>query len=536
MQQHAPRKATLKAVRALLRAALPLFVLMASSEAAASSTVTVSTGLGQIVGRQEGGLRVFRGIPYARPPVGPLRWRPPVPEPAWRGVAKATKFGAACPQSLRKPPPILTDGAVMRTSEDCLTLNIWGPTGRNLPVMVFIHGGAFVEGSGAEPIYDGAHFARAGVILVTLNYRLGPLGFFAHPSLTREAAAEAPLANYGIMDQREALRWVSKNIAAFGGDPNNITLFGQSAGAVSVLALLTMPDEHLFAHAILQSGGPWANGQTLAEASSDGEKIARQAGLPDNASAAALRALAVRSILGAEQRRLAGAPYPFAKGVISTRPIIDGRLVSQRLSTLVQSGHLIGVPIIVGFNSGEDSLLTGPGAAATFRSAFGAADATDVERLYRPDRPDRYGHLLAAQDTDRSLFQDAILGAPARWLARQALRSYFYYYDFVPGAVSQQQGAPHGGELATLFGNFQASDGLSKSDRQSREAFSKSLRQCWISFAKAGEPRCPPFGPWPSYGETDSLLYLGSPTRVMKSFRADRFDWLDNLRQKGLLQ
>jgi len=494
-------------------------------------SVIVDTPDGEIAGQSSGQINVFRGIPFALPPIGGLRWKPPVPQPARPGVSSAVRFGPSCMQPAQGSPQTLTDGFPQRFSEDCLTLNIWAPKGHNLPVMVWVHGGAFFLGSGSEPLFDGTNFARDGVILVTINYRLGPFGFFAHKSLMKEAGPYAPLANYGIMDQREALRWVQRNIAAFGGDPNNVTLFGQSAGAVSVLALLTLPDEHLFARAIHQSGGPWVNNTPLSISETQGRQLAEFAGAAPDASAEQLRSLPAEALLSAAGKQRRVLPYPFRNGEITTQPIIDGRFIRDRLDTLVETGHLQRVPLIVGFNSGEDSLIPGENDPSDFLSYFKAASPQALSNLYRADRADAYGARVSSPDVGRSLFQDAILGAPARWLARQASKaapSYLYFYDAVPQGSSKLIGAPHGDELPMLFGN------LLRPDRGAlTSSFSYRFRQCWVSFAKSGSPNCGFDTAWVRYSnEDDKLLNFTSSVSLISKFRKDRFDWLDSIHEK----
>ncbi|HEY0782893.1 MAG TPA: carboxylesterase family protein, partial [Thermoanaerobaculia bacterium] len=218
--------------------------------------ITIDTGV--LAGSAADGIQTFKGIPYAKPPVGPLRWRPPQPPAAWKEARDATAFGAACPLG-----GAALEGDGLQTSEDCLTLNVWAPahadrSSPGAPVMVWLHGGANSNGAGAKRYYDGTAFARDGIVLVSLNYRLGPLGFFAHPALTKEAGPSEPLGSYGLMDQVAALGWVKRNARAFGGDPARVTVFGESAGGEDVLALLAVPSATgLFQQAIVESGPGW---------------------------------------------------------------------------------------------------------------------------------------------------------------------------------------------------------------------------------------------------------------------------------------
>ncbi|MCB1693249.1 MAG: carboxylesterase family protein, partial [Pseudomonadales bacterium] len=230
--------------------ALALMAILAARAYGATPVVTIDTG--KVAGESGSGINVYKGIPYAAPPTGNLRWAPPAPAGRRGETLDATEFGPACPQPAR--PDRGRDFGPQ--SEDCLTLNVWAPeNAANAPVMVWIHGGAFRIGNGGAPFYDGRHFADKGIVFVSINYRLGYLGFFAHPALTAQAG-DAPLANYGLMDQVAALKWVQHNIAAFGGDPAQVTIFGESAGASSVLFLMASPEARgLFARAISESGG-----------------------------------------------------------------------------------------------------------------------------------------------------------------------------------------------------------------------------------------------------------------------------------------
>ncbi|MGO9545339.1 MAG: carboxylesterase/lipase family protein, partial [Rhodomicrobium sp.] len=286
----------LRARAAIVAALTMFFAAFAPGLAFAQSGLLATTANGRVEGRWQDGVRAFKGIPYAAPPVGDLRWRSPRPPASWTGVWPARDFGAPCPQASSK------DIHERGMSEDCLTLNVWTPargTGTKLPVMVWLHGGAFETGWTGLRMYDGSNIANHGVVMVTLNYRLGPLGFFGHPQLTEEAKAESlPTANYGLLDQIAALLWVKRNIEAFGGDASNVTLFGESAGGVSVLAMMTAPAaKGLFHKVIIQSGGGRWVAPSLTERSGNylsaheyGEEAARDFGLKPENAIAGLRA------------------------------------------------------------------------------------------------------------------------------------------------------------------------------------------------------------------------------------------------------
>ena len=271
----------------------------------------ITIAQGRLNGASRNGIERFLNIPFAAAPVADMRWRPPGAAPTRSGVRDATAFGPSCPQPVR--PAIVAGGVADRQSEDCLQLNIWRPaSATRLPVMVWLHGGAHVIGSGTFPAFDGSQLARDGVIVVTINYRLGALGYFAHPALTAEAAAsETPIGNYGLMDQIAALEWVRANIAAFGGDPARVTVFGESAGAIDIVTLLTIPQAAgLFSSAIVQSGINLFEPNPLAQQEQLGLALASRAGVSVQANAGDLRQISTEALLAASAGRGAGLTNP----------------------------------------------------------------------------------------------------------------------------------------------------------------------------------------------------------------------------------
>jgi para-nitrobenzyl esterase len=489
-----------------LAAALAAVVCFASCGAvAAEPTVTVSSGA--LKGVQSGNLEIFKGVPYAAPPVGPLRWAPTAPAPSWSGVRDATSFGAICPQP-KRPDGVAAAGAGMAQSEDCLFLNVFTFAGaKKAPVMVWIHGGAFRFGSGSGPIYDGAAFARDGVILVSINYRLGALGWFAHPALTAAAAPDAPLGNYGLMDQMASLKWVKANIAAFGGDPANVTVFGESAGGESVLGLLSTPSAAgLFQKAIVESGGGWGVDRTLADAERQGLALASAAGLGPNATAADLRALPLDK-LGALPMTLGGL------GLIT-----DGRMNPASVTATFARGRELHVPLMIGSNSYEASLM----------KAFGIPPQAMLARARGPVRA-----LYPADDSKAAdeLFTDAVMGAPAHWIAERASATsptFLYHFAYVP--TLRQGSAPgtqHGGEIPFVFETWSP---LLRGLASPQDAAMERLTHgCWVAFAKTGAPACGG-KPWPAFdARSDELMQFGDGSGPRAGFRKAQYDALEGL-------
>ena len=466
---------------------------------------------GAVAGAQAGDVNVFKAIPYAAAPVGPLRWRPPRPPLPWRGVRSAAAFGPACLQPTGAAAITGDPGPV---SEDCLTLNVWAPKGaRGLPVMVWIHGGGHRFGSSSQPIYDGASFARDGVLLVSFNYRLAGLGFFAHPALTREAGPEAPLGDYGVMDQIAALKWIRRNIQAFGGDPRRLTVFGESSSALDVQALMTARTASgLFQRAIVESSCAWDAPVTLAEREADGVRLAGLAGLQGaDATPAALRALPADAFLDP------GFSFEFA-------PFPDGRLLTRTSAQAFAEGRAAAIPLIVGSNSDEGVIA---------RSFEGLGELPRQLAALYPNG--------AKGDTAlRQLYTDRYFGAPCRWIARQQARrtpTYLYRFSYVPTALrGALPGAPHGGELAFVFDSWDAMGPASAPSPEDR-ATTRRLHGCWVAFARTGRPDCPGTPPWPAYSpKADALMDFDVTTQVRSQVRKPQDDALDRLVLPTLLR
>jgi para-nitrobenzyl esterase len=486
------------------------------NESPAQPTVTVSSGA--LAGRVEDGVVVFRGVPFAAPPVGPLRWRPPQPPAEWSGVRDAARFGPAC---LQGHPRGLTDvtpygGAPEPTSEDGLTLNVWAPLHAAAPaaVMVFFHGGSGIFGSGALPYYSGAAFARDGVVLVTANYRLGALGGFAHPALTQAARADGDLMGaYATMDQMAALRWVKRNIAAFGGDPGNVTIFGESAGAISVLNLLTMPlARGLFDKAIVQSGGGWfPAGPSRKRAEAAGVEIGAACGVPADGSVEALRAIPGQQLMDVT---LPGAGFT------------DPRLAPEGLTSAIAAGRHAKTPLMIGVNSGEDSLLDSGDGLARLRADIKPRVMARLRSLY----PGADDETLA-----RNYFRDGVGTAAARWVARRWSRkapAHIYYFEHVDEAArGRRERAPHGSELFYVFetlGLQPASIGASAPTAGDR-GVAADMHARWVAFAKQGDPNAEGLSPWPSCRPArDFWLVFGQErSSAHERLMQEQLDWYE---------
>ncbi|MBS0362789.1 MAG: carboxylesterase/lipase family protein [Proteobacteria bacterium] len=467
----------------------------------------VSTASGQVRGVVEGGAAVFKGIPFAAPPVGALRWAPPAPPKSWAEPRDASDYGPICSQPPR-PDGVVAAGGNRPQSEDCLYLNVWAPkSAKAAPVMVWIHGGAHRFGSGEGPIYEGGAFVRDGVILVTINYRLGAMGYFAHPALTKAAKADAPLGSYGLMDQMAALAWVKKNIAGFGGDPKNVTVFGESAGGSSILALLATPTaKGLFDKAIVESGGGWQKPMGLAAQEREGVQTMKALGLAADASLEEMRAVPAAKLAAAPQVAGAGGVGPFP----------DGRLLKESPQEAFAGGRAIDVPLIIGSNSFEASLMRN----------F-PIDAQAALGRMTSDQKAAYGGLGSDQATIDALYTDTVMGGPARWVAGKAATgapSFLYHFSYVAQAQrGRVPGAGHGSEIVYVFGT--ASKILGREPAAEDQAMSSLMHSCWIGFAKTGRPACQGGQAWPAYDPgKDQLMEFGVSSGVRTNFRKPQLD------------
>ena len=473
------------------------------------------TSQGTLVGLRQGAIAEFLGVPYAAPPIGRNRWRAPQPAPRWAGSRPARQFAASCWQAM-------TPGGVGpwsheyvpqgQVSEDCLYLNIWTPAPdarRRLPVLVWIPGGGFIGGSGSAAVYDGAKLAAQGIVVVTINYRVGLLGFFVTPALAAEAAREhEPPGNYGLQDMIAALQWVHRNIAAFGGDATAITLGGQSAGAMAVHDLIVSPlATGLFQRAIVQSGLPDSSPAVpLASAERAGERFAQSKGA---ASLAALRALTPR-------RLTAGEPPPLEGPLLV--PIVDGTLLPAAPEALLIPGAFADIPILAGIDADESSAFSTPLVGSLTEAAWRAA----LEKTFGAGAP-RYAALYPAgtgaerarslRQLHRDLGLAALYGWSRTWSTHARSPVFGYLFDHLePGRESGRWGMFHSSELPYVFGTLDAAPErhFTGVDR----AISARLMRYWADFVKRGDPNGAGLPTWPALQGRDPevMVLAGSAT------------------------
>jgi para-nitrobenzyl esterase len=468
----------------------------------------VQTVAGPVRGALSESVLTYKGIPYAAPPVGPLRWRTPQPVTAWSEDYQALEFAANCAHANRRNPEVLADGS----SEDCLYLNLWVParTERKakLPVMVWIHGGAFVFGSGSSPATFGEQFVRQGVILVTFNYRLGRLGHFAFPALSEEAGEEGT-GSYAYMDQIAALEWIKENITAFGGDPDNVTIFGESAGGVSVHSLLSIPKARgLFHRAISQSGGGRdgvLTGRPLREAENDryypisaetiGSNFARKHGI-EGADAGALQKLrelsAVEVVDGGQET------YGEENTPIYSGPILDGEFVVETAESAYKAGRQARVPLIIGSNSAEvPAGFVNASSKEELWSLFGG-ESDAAKSVYDSTGDKALAEILTRVNTDKVWAEPARFTAAA-WSTKNQ-PAYMYRFGYVPEVLSERlaYGAPHASEIPYVFGNLGARWGIDTITVDD-ERVAEAMNTYWANFAKTGDPNGPGLPAWPRY-------------------------------------
>ena len=511
-----------------------VLALAACGEDLGPNDIEVDTGI--VRGADDGnGVRSWLGIPYAAPPVGELRWKPPKPAAAWDGTRDATKLGHKCPQNT-----VLTPGG---GAEDCLTLNVWAPSPapKNAPVMVWIHGGAFIFGSGGDAFYAGSELARNhDVIVVTINYRLGGLGFLAHPALAAEDSAHPTSGNYGLLDQLAALAWVQRNISAFGGDPASVTLFGESAGGFSTCVHYASHDtSDLFARAIIQSGACSSAGleQTKADAEAAGLMLGDKLGcsgtgaaalacMSDQVDFAILDATALPPIA---QQLPGGFFYTDAPG--NTLPNIDGVVLPASIETRLTAGDYPARAAIIGSNRDEGTLF----------HANILSNVVMDETQYRDALARRFGmsnvnaivtrypvaSFASANAALAEVSGDAFFVCPARRNTR-AIGNVSAVYRYTFERPLEQQllgdlGAFHSSEIPFVFGL----DTFPLGKIGSGAPLSTAMQRYWVTFATTGEPAGDVA--WPEHDTTDPILELDVPITTSGGYKTAQCDFWDAL-------
>jgi len=487
-------------------------------------------------------VRVFKGIPYAAPPIGELRWRNPQPVRPWEGVLKAERWGPRCMQSARLGD---LDPFNQRMSEDCLYLNVWTPAesaSDSLPVMFWIHGGSNANGAGSQPEFDGGNLAKKGVLVVTINYRLDVFGFLAHPELTKESGTNSS-GNYGLLDQITALRWVQNNISTFGGDPKRVTVFGESAGAFDISLLMVSPlTEGLFARVIGQSGGaltpiPAFGPKPLRIGEEEGLKFARALGAN---SITDLRAMPAEELLKAAIKN------PIVNGF----GVVDGYVVPEHPAKIYAEGKQHDIPLLVGWNSDEGTYFAarlttwGPDAPSytdRVRAQFG--DRADMALLhYPPGATPEEGQTSFA-----ALFGDQIIcyGAWAwaeRASATSASPTYRYYFTRRPPGAPELSlypltapGVYHSADYSYVWNNLQVRDWPWEGDDR---RLADVMSSYWVNFAKTGNPNGEGLPRWPEYkpGGAGQVMQLGKEIGVQNEANRARYRFLDDYYREAALR
>lgn len=519
------------------RILLGLMVVMTATPALASTAMPEATlAGGRLSGARDAktGLNEFKGIPYAAPPIGPLRWKPPHPVTAWTGVRKADHFGPRCMQR-----PVFSD-MVFRSdgvSEDCLYLNVWTPTDsprKKLPVLVYFYGGGFIAGDGSEPRYDGASLAQHGIVTVTVNYRLDVFGFLASPALVAESPEHAA-GNYGLLDQQAALQWVQRNIAAFGGDPDQVTIGGESAGSMSVSAQMASPlSKGLMRRAIGESGAMLGNlnPTPLAQATREGEAFVRRVGAH---SLDQLRAVSAQTLLDAAGQ----------KDVPEFRPTVDGYFLPHPPEAIYEAGKQAHIPLLLGANSQEgsytslleDRALTLDNYRAAVQKQFGEHTAEALKLYPGSTEAD-------AKASGTALAGDQFIAFSTwQWmrLHRQTGQAPVYYYYFTQarpakrdGSTAPDAGAVHSGEIEYALGNLSSNEvyAWTMADRH----VSDIMQGYWVRFIKTGNPNGPGLPHWPvAAGKDGGLLRqaIGADTHTMVDRDAARYEFLQRVEAGG---
>jgi para-nitrobenzyl esterase len=513
-----------------------LGIILNLSGCNSNSPVTiVKVDAGKVEGVVEDDITVFKGIPFAAPPVGNLRWKAPQPVKTWDGVLKADKYGPSCPQMQRN----FAGMQKIETSEDCLYLNVWTPAKKSrekLPVMVWIYGGGFAMGSTSYPTYSGEQLAKMGVIVVSVAYRVGPLGFMAHPELTAESENHVS-GNYGLLDQIAGLRWVQRNIKKFGGDPSRVTIFGESAGAISVSMLAASPQtKGLFSGAISESGGSFGPARVTRE--SDCMQLL---GGAEKTGVEFMKRIGANSL--AELRTI--PPEKWENDPLSQMggfwPVIDGYVIADDQYKLYESGKYNDVPVIIGTNSDEGSMFARPVQPEQYvesiKVRFGPV-AEKILNLYPVDS------LTGTYRPLADIFRETVFAWPSWVWARLQTQTgqskvFVYYFDeFNPEPIFPNapapKGAAHGSEIAYVFRHLEQNPSTKVTEEQ--KALSEMMAKYWTNFAKNGDPNGEGIPTWPAFRDSEeTVMYLKgrphtAPVQNLEMLKAidEYFSWKRN--------
>ncbi|WP_456294800.1 carboxylesterase family protein [Vibrio sp. AK197] len=510
---------------------------IAFSSGATPSPIT-ETESGQVQGITQEGINIYRGIPFAEPPIGSLRWHAPQPKMPWPGIYQATEFSHDC---MQKPFP--SDAAPLGTEpdEDCLGLNVWAPkssTEKPLPVMVWIYGGGFVNGGSSTPIYDGQAFAQNDIIVVSFNYRVGRFGFFAHPALSAEPHGDEPLGNYGFMDQIAALKWVKNNIHQFGGDANNITLVGESAGGFSIHTLLTSPlSQGLFQRAIIQSGGgrigmnqrliDKMNDQGVPSAEQIGENFAKRFNIQGQDALDALRQLSAEQVTSGLNMNSMGDPT-------YSGPMLDGKLVVKQPQDYYVKGERLSVPLMMGTTDFEIG-FSGPVDSMSDALEPFAELEVDQEKIAKAYAENG---VTKPQDVAQRIASDALMVEPTRYALRVAdeHNQTVYGYRFAYVTESEKDawpGAFHATDIPYAFNTVATRYGEKLSSED--QAMADLVHQYWVNFIKYGNPNGDDLPTWQPYDhQQDNLMWFSNQGAKESGMRTD--PWNERLDYIKLLQ
>lgn len=514
-------------MRVILRCTAAACLVAASATLFASGAPKVKTDKGKLQGyvSSDGQIRIFKGVPYAAPPIGSLRWKPPQPAAKWHGTRQAVSFGNHCMQ------PAIYDDMIFRDpgpSEDCLTLNVWTPAkdkNAKLPVMVWIYGGGFTAGTTSEGRQDGEHLAHKGVIVVSMNYRLNIFGFFVHPELTAESPQHAS-GNYGLMDQAAAIQWVRNNIKEFGGNPNQITIFGESAGSFSVSVQMASPlSKDLFQRAIGESGGAFSRTLPFApreeREKTDPETVGKILGVTKLAD---LRALSADQVLVAVTRQPGARPVRFG-------PDIDGYFLPESVSAIYAAGKQAHVPLIAGWNADEGGIPQKTLTVAEFnemaQKRFGA-NADKFLASYTATTDDEA--LRAAKDLAADTF---IADSTWRWLEADVATGgqpvYRYHFELTsPGDKFHPAGTTfHSDDIEYVFGTLDSRQGAVW--RPEDRKMSELIQTYWTNFAKTGDPNGGDLPKWPTYNAAGGwqIMHLTPTPEARPDTQRARYEFLE---------